>query len=211
MPHVTYRTRYDICQTMSIGLQRLGRKATNSGVLEENEWGGDKRWVEKIRSFLRLLSRVIHFPRNTEGHPEHDGASNKSGGDWSSHRFSKVRSIPGTEWFVGGGPIKNLNNLLPHLQNLFSMWLVKTGLPFTWMHAILLPKLECILTAPQSYRPISLLNVDYKLWTMILTAKLDKFISQYIHPDQAGFIQKLQLRDTIRRLCNIINYKIQGS
>lgn len=41
-----------------------------------------------------------------------------------------------------------------------------------------------------NYRPISLINVDLKLMTKILATRIKKIISNYIHPDQVGFIPK---------------------
>lgn len=81
-------------------------------------------------------------------------------------------------------------------------------LPATWKQEklILLPKSDKDFSLPQSCRPISLLNVDYKLLASILTSRLNKFISNYIHADQADFIQHKQLRDNVRRLSNTIWY-----
>lgn len=38
----------------------------------------------------------------------------------------------------------------------------------------------------------------------ILTARLNKFLSRYIHADQTAFMKNLQLQDNIRSLSNII-------
>lgn len=62
---------------------------------------------------------------------------------------------------------------------------------------ILLLKVECDFSLPQSYRPILLLNVDYKIMTMKLTAKLNKIIGSNIHSDQAGFNKNQQLRNNM--------------
>ena len=40
-----------------------------------------------------------------------------------------------------------------------------------------------------SYRPISLLNVDVKILAKLLALRLDKFIPQIISPDQMGLIK----------------------
>ncbi|CAJ0967072.1 unnamed protein product [Ranitomeya imitator] len=55
-------------------------------------------------------------------------------------------------------------------------------------HIIVLRKegkdpLEC-----GSYRPISLVNVDYKIFTKILATRLNSIILDIIHPDQTGFM-----------------------
>jgi len=39
-----------------------------------------------------------------------------------------------------------------------------------------------------NYRPITLLNIVYKLLTKVLAIQLLNHVNQLIHPDQAGFI-----------------------
>uniref|UniRef100_A0A8C5M7Y9 Reverse transcriptase domain-containing protein n=1 Tax=Leptobrachium leishanense TaxID=445787 RepID=A0A8C5M7Y9_9ANUR len=52
-----------------------------------------------------------------------------------------------------------------------------------------------------SYRPISLLNCDLKLFAKILASRLLPHITDLIHPDQTGFIPGREARDnTIRAL-----------
>lgn len=56
-----------------------------------------------------------------------------------------------------------------------------------------------------SYRPLSLLNVDYKVLTKLLALRLETVIPKLIHPDQTGFVKNRQGSDNIRRLLHIIN------
>lgn len=56
----------------------------------------------------------------------------------------------------------------------------------------------------ESYRPISLLGVDYKILTKLLAARLDTVMQKIVHPDQSGFISGRQLYGNLRRLYNII-------
>jgi hypothetical protein len=44
-------------------------------------------------------------------------------------------------------------------------------------------------TVPAHYRPISLLPVDVKILSRVLTTRLREFMSMLIHPDQHGFIR----------------------
>lgn len=79
-------------------------------------------------------------------------------------------------------------------------------LPSTLNHACitLLPKkyknpLECA-----SYRPISLLNSDYKILAKVLAHRLEKVLPIIISPDQTGFVRNRHSFSSIRRLSNIM-------
>jgi len=57
-----------------------------------------------------------------------------------------------------------------------------------------------------NYRPITLLNTDYKLLTKVLAIQLLDHVSQLIHLDQAGFIPNRLIFDHIRLAKVILNY-----
>lgn len=61
-------------------------------------------------------------------------------------------------------------------------------------------------TKCESYRPISLLNTDLRILTAILAKRLNRVITQLIHPDQTGFITGRNYGDNIRRLLNLITH-----
>lgn len=48
---------------------------------------------------------------------------------------------------------------------------------------------------PQSYRPISLLNIDYTIYTIIMPEILRKRISDLIHKDQTGYVPKRHMKN----------------
>lgn len=60
-------------------------------------------------------------------------------------------------------------------------------------------------TDPSSYRPISLLGNDLKIFTKILANRLSKCISSIIHDDQTGFISGRYSFHNVRRLMNIVH------
>ncbi len=55
-----------------------------------------------------------------------------------------------------------------------------------------------------SYRPISLLNTDYKLITKMIVKRLETCLPLLVNPDQTGFIINRLSTNNLRRLFNII-------
>lgn len=58
----------------------------------------------------------------------------------------------------------------------------------------------------KSYRPISMLNSDYKLYTTILVRRMDAVMSLLIDEDQTGFLKNRQTHDNIRRALHVIEH-----
>ncbi|KAJ1129150.1 hypothetical protein NDU88_007521 [Pleurodeles waltl] len=56
-----------------------------------------------------------------------------------------------------------------------------------------------------SYRPISLLNIDAKLFTGILEHRLNYYMPGLVDPDQAGFIPHRQCSDNTKRLLHLLD------
>lgn len=54
----------------------------------------------------------------------------------------------------------------------------------------------------QNYRPISLLNVDYKIFATILAERMKEVLPDIIHKDQKGFLPKRYMKNNI----NILEY-----
>ena len=86
-------------------------------------------------------------------------------------------------------------------------------MPPSWSEAVISvihkegkDKLEC-----GSYRPITVLNVDYKLYTTILAKRLENILPQLVHNDQTGFITQRQTYDNIRRSLHILNHIQQNN
>ena len=58
----------------------------------------------------------------------------------------------------------------------------------------------------RNYRPITLMNADYKLLTKVMALQLMDHAHQLIHPDQAGFIPNRSIFNHIRLAKAILNY-----
>ena len=78
----------------------------------------------------------------------------------------------------------------------------------------LIPKGETNLTDLKNWRPISLLNVDYKLLSKVLAKRMEQLLPKLIHTDQTGFISGRYIGQNIRLLSDIMEFsdtkKFQG-
>ncbi|XP_053546007.1 uncharacterized protein LOC128638168 [Bombina bombina] len=118
-----------------------------------------------------------------------------------------IKSLPGSKSPGPDGLSSKFYQLLtgkvsPHLLKLFQS--IDQSLSFTQ------PLLEAMITVipkpdkPKdnvgSYRPISLINVDIKIYAKILANRLNPILPKVIHPEQAGFIRghNAKTEDTIQ-------------
>lgn len=79
----------------------------------------------------------------------------------------------------------------------------RTSFTTSWMCPIFKKKDP---TEISNYRPITLLNTDYKLLTKVLALQLLDHVNHLVHPDQAGFIPNCSIFDHIRLAKAILNY-----
>ncbi|KEP46473.1 reverse transcriptase, partial [Rhizoctonia solani 123E] len=61
-------------------------------------------------------------------------------------------------------------------------------------------------TKIENYRPLTLLNTDYKILTKVIAAKLGEVAGKILHENQAGFVPKRSIYDQVRLNQMIINY-----
>ena len=97
--------------------------------------------------------------------------------------------------------------LITELASIYNHCLDSGELPNSWSEAKIVLKLKegKDPTLVKSYRPISLLNTDYKILTGILARRLNEVICKCINPDQSGFIKGRQIGLNIRKAINIID------
>lgn len=123
-------------------------------------------------------------------------------------RRLKNGKSPGNDSFPAKFYKRYAQCLVAPLTQTFNELLTSGLVPPSWSKAsvIVLPKKDRNPLDVRSYRPISLLNCDYKLFTTVLTKRLNSIIASYIHTDQTGFIQKLDIMDNIYKTLGLIKY-----
>ena len=70
----------------------------------------------------------------------------------------------------------------------------------------LIPKSGKDLTNIKNWRPISLLNTDYKILTKILANRIKKYLPKLINTDQTGFVPGRYIGTNIHKIVNISEY-----
>uniref|UniRef100_A0A670J9A9 Reverse transcriptase domain-containing protein n=1 Tax=Podarcis muralis TaxID=64176 RepID=A0A670J9A9_PODMU len=123
-------------------------------------------------------------------------------------RELKRGKAPGPDGFTSSYYKEMKDKLITPLTEVMNGILKERDIPKTWQEAFItiIPKQESDLTQVRNYRPISLLNTDYKIFAGILAKRLKKILIKIIHKDQTGFLPGRHIRNNTRNIVNIIEY-----
>ena len=70
----------------------------------------------------------------------------------------------------------------------------------------MIPKDENNLTTLSNWRPITLLNVDYKILAKVIAKRIESVLPKLIHSDQTGFIKGRFIGQNVRLLNDLLDY-----
>jgi len=95
-----------------------------------------------------------------------------------------------------------IEDLIAIIFKLFDNIETEETLPSSFFEAKItfIPEPHKDLTNKENFRPISLMNIDAKIFNKILTNQIQEHIKKLIHHDQVGFIPGTQ------GLFNVIHY-----
>lgn len=120
----------------------------------------------------------------------------------------KTNKSPGPDGFSSEWYKMFRQQLVPILLPAFNHVLHGGELPPSWREATIsaIPKEGKNKEECTSCRPISVLNIDYKLFTSVLAKRLELLMPALINSDQTGFICDRQTQDNVRRTLQIISH-----
>uniref|UniRef100_A0A803TIP8 Reverse transcriptase domain-containing protein n=1 Tax=Anolis carolinensis TaxID=28377 RepID=A0A803TIP8_ANOCA len=123
-------------------------------------------------------------------------------------KMMKANKAPGPDGFQANFYKVFQEEILPYLQKIMNAALKNSEIPESWTQAevIAIPKENSDPTDIRNYRPISLLNADYKMFTTILANRFKEFLKIWIGPDQKGFLPGRNMNENVRCIVDIIEY-----
>uniref|UniRef100_A0A803TUP7 Reverse transcriptase domain-containing protein n=1 Tax=Anolis carolinensis TaxID=28377 RepID=A0A803TUP7_ANOCA len=123
-------------------------------------------------------------------------------------RSLKLNKAPGPDGFTAGFYKTMQEEIVVYLKRVMNKVLRNKEFPDTWRDAeiIVMPKEDQDTTNVRNYRPISLLNLDYKIFTCILANRFKEFLLNWVGQDQTGFLPGRKMSDNVRCILDIIEY-----
>ena len=155
------------------------------------------RFLEKL-NLLRLNQEEIEIMNNPIISTEMEAVTKN---------LQKNKS-PGPDSFTGEFYQILREELMPILLKLFPKFAEEGTLPNLFYQATttLIPKLDKDNTKKETYRPISLKNIDAKILNKMLAKKIQQHIKKLTHHDQVGLIPGMQGFFNICKSINVIHH-----
>lgn len=116
-------------------------------------------------------------------------------------RGCKRGKAVGPDWLRNDWYCDHDAHFTPLLTTLFNLWWDEGVVARSFSKALIacLKKTKAARTAPD-YRPIALLNVDYKIYTRVLANRLRGYVASMVAETQGGFVPGRSIHATIDAL-----------
>jgi len=120
----------------------------------------------------------------------------------------KTNKSPGTDGLTSEFYHVFSEIIAPFLLNVFKESLNNSSLPPTLCQGLitLIPKSNKNTTFIDNWRPITLLNNDYKIIALVLAKRLKGVLHSIIDETQSGFMQNRHISNNIRLILDILDY-----
>ena len=70
----------------------------------------------------------------------------------------------------------------------------------------LIPKVDSDLLDLQNWRPITLLNTDYKIASKALARRIETILPKLVHLDQTGFMKERYIGENLRLISDVLEH-----
>uniref|UniRef100_A0A803SYX8 Reverse transcriptase domain-containing protein n=1 Tax=Anolis carolinensis TaxID=28377 RepID=A0A803SYX8_ANOCA len=120
----------------------------------------------------------------------------------------KQYKAPGIDGYTAEFYKTFMHELVPYMAEMFNEVYMRGIVPETWKLSEIIPVLKPDRQPelPESYRPISLVNQDYKIFMKIIANRLEIILPKIIGEDQYGFVKGRSISEPIRNVVNAISH-----
>lgn len=143
------------------------------------------------KDLMRQFLNQVDIPVFTEQHKQGLDRDITSGELEAEIQQVKLGKSPGLDGLTVEFLQTFKQELVPYVIEIFRYCLEQGRIPPSWMKVklVVILKKERDLKFPDAYRPISLLNTNYKILATILANRVSNVTGKYVKEDQTGFIK----------------------
>lgn len=158
-------------------------------------------WKAIEREFRETPDDHCDTSNTTEDDTEMESAKNVNG----NHEHHNTKTASQTQSQKQETPKFDVIRALTEVYNEINKYgkAKETGFADGWMCPLYKKKDRDEMA---NYRPLTMLNTDYKILTKAMTARLGEIAPKLLHENQAGFVKGRQITDQTRLIETIIDY-----